>query len=282
MEIYNELLINGRPICTFEYLVYELLDLFNESENKVFNRRLSERSKYTWGHLFEDPNPEEDVEEVAYTFEADASKLLKCLAIKGFTIEKSKLKYESAREEKIIKLKERLSEFEKNPYNLNPAELKESLDSIKEEIALITKSKFTLMMSNLQREISKVKRNVDFDLRESPVFELIDIDSHKSVFDFDEDGDGFYSFLVIIFTASIDLPIQLDYTEAQGSGWFDDKSILETIAENRQKILILTEGSTDSKLLALTFKLLFPEYLDYYSFFFFFYLSFLNLNKIKI
>ena len=65
MEIYNELLINGRPICTFEYLVYELLDLFNESENKVFNRRLSERSKYTWGHLFEDPNPEEDVEEVA-------------------------------------------------------------------------------------------------------------------------------------------------------------------------------------------------------------------------
>lgn len=266
MEIYNELLINGRPICTFEYLVDELLDLFNEQDNKIFKRRLSERSKYTWGHLFEEPYKEEDREEVAYTFEAEATKLLKCLSIKGFTIEKSKKAYESARKKKIIELNEKLVEFAQNPYNLNPVQLKESLDSIKKEVTTVTRNEYTILMKNLKKEIEKIRKGIDFDLRESPYFELIDIDSHKSVFDFDEDGDGFYSFLVIIFTASIGLPIQLDYTEAQGSGWFDDKSILETIAENRQKILILTEGSTDSKLLALTFELLFPEYLDYYSF----------------
>lgn len=200
---------------------------------------------------------EEGEEHVRYSYQTTVGKAKQCLDVIGYTIVESKKCFERYKGEVEF-------EFE---YNF-------------EDNAQEKDNEFTFeAWSDAVLEVSKhlIDNGIDYDGLKK-IIEQIDKDKefHKYLvansvswdselyFGMPYEMDAWNVIRIIMENLSDETKITLDYTDLVDGGWYDPEQEIETFYG--QRIIVMTEGKTDSKVISKSMEILYPHL---YHFFYF-------------
>ena len=229
MGSYSNLYINGYPIFTAKNTCYDdiIETIFLPSDYKEYERPINQRNKITWGDAYEN----EERYEIIKSFSSTSKICKERLELFGITYEKSKRDFEIA----LAKIKEYevYSFAENNQVNYNIY-----LEAIKK----IVNSK------------EKVYHEYSYDN-----FELY-LNEHELFIEEQSIILGLWSIFSIL---PIEAKIEYDLTDIINGGWIDENphELIQT-----EKIIVLTEGKTDTEFLKTGLQLFFPHLEGYYHF----------------
>jgi len=233
------------------------MTIFRESDKRVYSRKVSERNQYYWGHLEKD-----DETEIAYQYANIVRNIKQRLEIMGFTLNRVKNEFDLLKKQKIEGLHSNLEEAIKD------------LEAIwEEELRLLESSSFDDFLSSFKEIIDrKLFLSSRLSDNEKPLIRYII--GNEGAFYHNFPCYDFRSFLRAVLEVSPEesLVVQ-DITELVNAGYYDpDDEVCELAIEEllgdpiSEKIIILTEGSTDKNVLEKSLKLLYPHLVGYYSF----------------
>lgn len=259
MGSYTDLTINGYPVIESKsYVIPEMMTIFQESDKKIFPRKLSERNELVWGSVDSD----EYYDEIGVTYSCEAWKVTDRLNVMGFTLTRVKQEFEEVR----------LSEIEKYTVWGESSEG----NWWEKELELFEELTFEKYFKAIKAIISKRIRLYEVDERDPNIDPII-----KKMSDSNGDYDiGFLCLdlrsLVRIFCEFVpknSLVVQ-DITEVVYAGYYEkeDNVRSDTIYEltagyiQNSPTIILTEGSTDIEILKNSLSVLYPHLKDYYTF----------------
>lgn len=231
MGAISEFYISDYPVYTASKNYYQKVVnlIFLSSDFQVFERPLSERNQLIWGDSYKD---EHEIEEVK-AFCSTAKICKERLELFGASYEKAKTDFEN-----IIEL------------------MKE------DEIYEFTSSEEITYESYLE----KIKEIINSKIKTSS----FDLNSSKSFKDYLQE----YEFLIedqsialalwsILHVVEPEAKVEYDLTDIIESGWTIDcpSKLVET-----EKIIVLTEGKTDTEFLKVCLNKFFPHLEGYYHF----------------
>lgn len=258
MGTYCELYVADYPIYSTKSQVDPvIMTIFRESDKRVFDRKVSDRNPLTWGHI-EDEGEMETVYEYANT----VANIKQRLEIMGFSLVKVAREFEIGRENEVERLKAWGGE--------------ESGSLWSDELHLFEVVTFEDYLSAFRQILEKGLRPRPFDIppEESPLVRFIlDVDSDDFYYRF-PCGDIRYFLRAFLEVCPDDALVIQDITDLVHGGYYDpEDAVCEiSIAELthdypvNEKIIILTEGSTDKVVLERSLELLYPHLYEYYSF----------------
>ena len=228
MGSYSELYISDYPICTAKNSYYEEIVnlIFLATDYREFERPLNKRNLITWGDSYANEDENETVKSFCST-----SKICKQrLELFGATYEKAKSDFESA----LQKIKD------DEVYNFKSIE-NITFESYLADIKSIINSKKKTYDNNYYDNF------IDY-LQENELF--IEYQSIKL---------GLWSILSVVDAES---EVEYNLTDIINGGWVSKvKKAVKT-----EKIIVLTEGKTDTEFLKVCLKNFFPHLEGFYHF----------------
>lgn len=250
MGSYTELIIDEYPVHSLKSYVPDISCIFCESDKKIFNRKINERNRITWGNI-----DEEDLE-VAYEYQTTVQIAIDRLEIIGYSLSKTKLDFINSKNKLIKELTDFL-EFPDthlmNTFYTNKIELLQSSnfdDFIKAFIEIRTK------------KVPNYKTDSDYNLSNLAQY-LID-DGWFLNFPCSEFAFYYRAFLE---SCNKDALVIQDITEVVNAGYYTpEEEVISSLMEYQEKITILTEGTSDINIISKSIQVLYPHLFDYYNF----------------
>jgi hypothetical protein len=266
MGSYCELFVSKFPIATYKNAVDPLvLSIFQPEDLVVFDRKIGDPFKLLHGR-----DSESDERERAIQYISTAKKIKERLNVIGFTIKRVEEAFEYSKKESI----ELLSESLDHPFsNIN-----ESNDNeLNEEIELLKNSTLSDFL-NASKEIIENELGFPLDkeiqISKNPIVNYL-LQERYGLDKFPFDYDQRTLLRAILEITKPNESITYDITELVEAGYYEcePESVYNEVIDNitydheiGDKILILTEGSSDIEILKNSLELLYPHLSGYYSF----------------
>lgn len=257
MGTYCELYVADYPVFSSKSQASPIvMTLFRERDKKVYERKCVERNRIEWGHAGWDSNEVERVIE----YSTSVREVRDRLEIMGFTLPSATAEFESRKTEHLDYLRG----------------LNEDHDLWDEEIALLEGSTFSDFLE-AYREIVTSGIHPAYFPEKNP-------EASKLALHILKDHEDFYwgfpcrdirsFFRVLLEIVSESAPVTQDLTDLVSGGYYDEADdVCEISLEElkgdysvNSRIILLTEGPTDSEVLRSSIELLYPHLSDYYSF----------------
>jgi hypothetical protein len=270
MGTYCELYIADYPVYSTKGGVDPIvMTIFREGDKRVFERKVSERNRLAWGHLeLED----KDEVETVYEYSNTVANIRQRLEVMGFSLRRVRDEFYKGIEEEIETLKSRIE-------TLSDSRFRDSIEADwRAEQNLLENSKFEDWLysfkSIIERELEPQLFRNDLPRDEQPLIRYILGPT---------DGGPEYHFpcedLRYFLRAFVEVCpdnglVTQDITDLVHAGYYEpDDAVCEIALQQltedypvNEKIIILTEGSTDKVILEKSLRLLYPHLYDYFSF----------------
>lgn len=259
MGSYCQLYIAEYPVFSSKSYVYPaVMTMFRERDKSIYQRHFSERNQIEWGHV----TPDYDDFETAVEYRAKAKELRDRLDIIGFSLAKVRSEFNKMKAFKLEKLKE-WSEDDDNDLWAHTIKVLEQ-SSLEDYMAA-----YTEIMGSHTHPIHYLKEKVS----SSELIQYI----------LNDNGDFFWGFPCLDFRCFLRLLLEItpdnsdvvqDITDLVYAGYYEDSDEICHLALEEligdyvisSKIIVLTEGSTDTEFLSKSLNLLYPHLIDYYTF----------------
>jgi len=258
MSSYCQLYIADYPVFSSNSYAYApIMTLFRERDKRVFERRVSSRNPLEWSHI----ESSRDELEIAVEYRALLRHVIQRLDILGFTLPVVQREFQEIKTDEVEKLKE-WAEDDSGYWQ--------------EEIKILESSTFDDYVQAFRSILSSKVHTVHY-LKEFP-------DASPLIKYILKDHDDFYwgfpcadirAFIrTALEAAPNDADVIQDLTEVVQAGYYDADDTVSDMAYHElvgdypihSKIVVLTEGTTDTEILKPSFELLYPHLYDYYSF----------------
>lgn len=266
MGSYCHLEIGGHPLLwSKSYVDAVLMTLFDESDRLVSQRRVRDRNPAA-----DRIDPEDDEMETVYEYRLDAAAAKQRLDIMGFTIEQSRIAFDT-------RLREMLddSDAENDSFFYGPSWLEDDVER-RTFIANLSFERWgasigTFLASGcapIRAAVHENKPLVD------PLVQFIaDGEDEEFIFGFPRCDARLFIRAVLEYSDER-FPVVLDYSELVAGGYYQGNEDLANRARvsiqrefvSTAKTIVLTEGSTDAEFLAKSLEVLFPHLVSLYSF----------------
>jgi hypothetical protein len=262
MGTYTHFSVAGYPLIhSKSQVVAEAMTVFRENDKRVFSRRLCDRSALVWGDTFADDLEET---ETATVYACSTAAAVERLDIMGFTINRVRREFESGRQAILTMPRQWTSEDPNQRFFSDEVELLDSLS-------------FDAYLAALRRVLTE-----GLTARPSDDHEPRDLTAEVR-YVLNEVDDNLLEFFApdvrcLIRAACEVAPrpseVSQDITDLVDAGYYEatervcQKSINSLVLghlENSNR-LVLTEGSTDTRVLKASLQLLYPHLSGYYSF----------------
>jgi hypothetical protein len=262
MGTYTDFSIAGYPLINSKSAVVpETMTVFRESDKRVFTRRLGDRSPLVWGDAYAD---QADEVESATLYVCNTDAVVARLEVMGFTINRARRDFESGRQAELA-MYEELARGEPDQQ------------WFADDLKLLESVSFDAYLAALRQVLSEGLRPKPFhDNERSDLSEAV-----RYILDHNEDNlFGFFAsdirclIRVACEVAPRPSDVIQDITDLVDGGYYgpEEPVCQESIdsltlghLENSNRI-VLTEGSTDARVLSASLKLLYPHLFAYYSF----------------
>ena len=259
MGSYCDLYIADYPIFSSKsYVSPVVMTLFRETDKTVYDRKVIDRNPIEWGHI----EAEADEIETVVNYRAPIKHVRDRLNVLGFTLDRVRQDFNNARVAEAQKLREWSEEDDNHLWD--------------DDISVLESNSLEDYLGAFQTILSSGVHTVHFLERfpESP--QLI-----KYILNGNEEFHwGFPCldirsfFRAIVEIAPEDSFVVEDLTEVVNAGYYNKEdevcalALQELVSDYpiNSKIIIITEGSTDTQVLQPSLKLLYPHLFDYYSF----------------
>lgn len=262
MGSYTELYIADYPVySTKSYVDPVVMIIFQESDKNIYERKVSNRNKIVWGDL------EDNEIEMAVEYSASVENIKERLDVLGFSLSKAIDNFYNCISLKIDEIGEMLENASSN------SDLAKELLSERE----------MLQCSNLQDWLNAYKviferkitaKDIDKIESEHVILKYI-LSSSEHELDYKIPfTDIRFVLRLLTEVAPQDALVTQDITEVVSAGYYEEdtpvcefsvKQLTKDYPVN-EKIIILTEGSSDIYVLKKSLTLLYPHLSQYYSF----------------
>lgn len=262
MGTYTDFSVADYPLINSKSAVVpEAMTVFRESDKRVFSRKLGDRNQLVWGDVYAD---EADKVETATVYVCSTDSVIARLEVMGFTINRVRRDFESGRQGELAMYQEWATDKPDTPWLADKVKLIESLS-------------FDEYLGALRQVLLEGLRPKPFDDDEKPglsaaVRHILD-DNDDYLFGF------FASDIRCLIRAACEVApkpsvVIQDITDLINGGYYAPEepicqqsidSLMLGHIENSNRI-VLTEGSTDTKVLKASLRLLYPHLSAYYSF----------------
>ncbi len=261
MGSYAHLEVAGFPFFSMKSIVDStLMTLFDESDKRVFRRRLLERNRRAWCVDETDSD-----EETAYHYCLDAEHAKRRLDILGFTMARAKDAFE-------LGLQMRRRDVEEGGVIPDLFWLPDDL--LGDFLAQYSLAKWSAAIRELvnPRFVKPAERQ-DLE-RLDPVLRMVcETDSEYLFYGFPYCDSRLFIRAVLEVTGSGE-PVILDYSELAHNGYYPPDKALAASAKQSislefaatARIVVLTEGTTDAVFLKQALRILYPYLEPLYSF----------------
>lgn len=261
MGSYTDLSVGGYPILeTKSAVLPEAMTVFRETDRRVFTRRVSERNALVWGVR----NENNTEIETAIEYSCEVGHAIDRLNVMGFTLDCVQREFELGRQTTIAKFESWAEDDTDRDW------FADEWDFVKDLTFDSYLNGFrTLIAERLRPYPLKDHEEADVD----PVVTYILSDNEDYLFGFFAKDIRFLLRLACEIVPRDSRVIQ-DLTELVHAGYYaEDEPVCENVTralvsghpENAQRI-VLTEGSTDAKILKEALALLYPHLAGYYTF----------------
>jgi hypothetical protein len=259
MGSYCQLYISGYPVISSKsYVSPAVMTMFRESDKENFRRHFSSRNQVEWGHV----NPDEDDFEEAVEYKALTKHTKERLNVIGFSLSRVKNEFNEAKSAEVNKL----IEWSKDDNH----------DLWTRTIEVLNSNTFEDYLNAFKTIISSRIHPIHY-LEENPnASELIQ-------YILNDNGEFYWGFPCFDFRCFLrsllevvpdDSFVVQDITDLVYAGYYDAKDAVchlaleELIGDyaTSSKIIVLTEGITDTEILKGTLDLLYPHLSGYYTF----------------
>jgi hypothetical protein len=262
MGTYTDFSIAGYPLLSSKSAVIpEAMTVFSESDKQVFARRFGDRNPLVWGDVFAD---KADEIETATVYVCSTDKVISRLEVMGFTLTRARSEFEAERQSELAMYQEWAEGKPDSPWFADKVKIIEALS-------------FDGYLDGLRQVLSEGLKPELFGDNERPELSSVTryILSHNDDFLF-----GFFASdircLIRVACEVAPRPSEViqDITDlVDGEYYAPDEPVCEYSKDSlmfghleNSKRIVLTEGSTDTKVLSASLKLLYPHLFDYYSF----------------
>lgn len=269
MGTYSELYINDYPIFSEKGGVDPtVMTIFREEDKHVFFRRRSERNRLNWSHI----NFEDDDIETVYEYVNSIKHVRQRLDVMGFSIKNVKEEFLAENEQVIYDLTSIIGNLRASKYS---EEMRQSYQS---EIDLLRLSFFEDWLAAYKWIMTEGKQyyhNKDYVLANGTSLVKYILSSDQSELFEKFPCNDYRSFFRVIVEVCPDNGIVVqDITDLVAAGYYSpDEKVCELATSEltcdyskNEKIIILTEGSTDIEILGKSLQVLYPHLFGYYSF----------------
>lgn len=262
MGTYTDFSVAGYPLINSKSAVVpEAMTVFRESDKRIFSRKLGDRNPLVWGDVY--ANEANDVETATiYVCRTDA--VIARLEVMGFTINRARRDFESRRQAELAMYQEWAKNEPDPPW-------------FADEVKLIESLSFDAYLTALRQVLSEGLRPKPFDDDEKPGL------SAAVRYILDDNDDYLLGFFASDIRSLIRVACEIapkpseviqDITDLVDGDYYalEDPVCQQSIdsltlghLENANRI-VLTEGSTDTRVLKDSLRLLYPHLSSYYSF----------------
>lgn len=265
MSSYGHLEVGGYLLTQERNYVDPLLmTVFQDDEKASRTRLLSKHNPMMWGE-WEDER--EDEEETVFEYSTTVETAVQRLEIMGFTLRKACEEFEAG-----ISSSVELYQGEQEQLRSFPTEGANTLrDHTEAELRFYRGLTFDVwMQSTKQVIVGSLERRIPVGETQVPHIGLVSWYEDMAF----EDTDVRHYLRAVLELFGADELLILDYTELVHSGYYSEQDALRELAIKElsgvfaanQKVVILTEGSTDTLILSKTLGVLYPHLRDFYSF----------------
>jgi HEPN/Toprim N-terminal domain 1 len=257
MGSYCQLYIADYPVFSSKSQASPIvMTLFRKRDKRVYNRKCVERNQIAWGHADWDSNEVERA--VEYT--ASVPEVRDRLRVMGFTLSRAEAEFQSGKAEHLNLLRElnkRRHLWDEEIVLLERSMFYDFLDAFRE---VVTSGISPHNFSKWKPDASKLAMHILKDHEEFYWgFPCRDIRSF------------FRALLEVVPDSAL---VTQDLTDLVSGGYYDEADdVCEmSLAELKgdysvnSRIILLTEGPTDSEVLRASIELLYPHLSDYYTF----------------
>jgi HEPN/Toprim N-terminal domain 1 len=261
MGTYCELYVANYPVFSSKSQVEPLvMTMFRETDKRAFDRKCIERNQIGWGHADWDP---EEVERVV-EYSATVAHLKDRLRIMGFTLSHAEADFVSCRDARVAELREMAADTEMNG------------DWWGEEIQLLETSSFRDFLDAFSEILRSAVHWVHFVERTptaAPLARYVLTEAESFYWGFPcSDIRTFFRALVEIVPE--DAVVTQDITDLVSGEYYSatdpvcDMGLdqVKGTYPTNSKVIVLTEGTTDTEVLKASIDLLYPHLSGYYSF----------------
>ncbi len=257
MGTYCEIYIADYPVLSSKSQVSAIvMTMFRETDKRIFDRRCVERNQIEWGHANWGL---EEIEKVV-EYSATVGQVRDRLRVMGFTLAQARAEFTRAKQAHLAELQEMASDS----------------DIWDEEIKVLASSSFDDFLSAFSEILKSGVHPVHFVERTPTASKL----AHYLLRDREDFYWGFPCgdirsfFRALLEVVSEEKSVTQDITDLVSGGYYNESDAVCEVAQYELKgdysinsrIIVLTEGSTDSQVLQASLDLLYPHLAGYYSF----------------
>lgn len=249
-----------------------VMTMFGNDDRKVYVRKRSEANPLVWGEI------DDDEEETAYEYRSTAREIAERLDVMGFTLREA--------EEQFLNGAEYLAEMEVRWYEMLVSQRDATEDDATERPLGVVR--YVEFMRGLEfdawidavREVLESGPNMQGG-EESADRVLAYVQGEyglgsDNLFGFPNAEEVDLRIVVRALLEAVDseTEVVLDYTDLVGGGWYsEDDDVRELAMQDlrneyvvSEKLIVLTEGSTDAEVLKKTLEVRYPHLKDHVSF----------------
>jgi hypothetical protein len=259
MGSYCELYIFDYPVFSSKsYVLPVVMTLFQESDKFVYEQKVRDRNSIEWGHV----EAGEDEIETAIEYRALVKHVRQRLNVLGFTLNRIKNEFDQIRTVEVKKLREWAKDDDYHIWD--------------KDIAVLESNSFEDYLEALKIILNSGVHRISYLTRFPDASQLIRYILKEN----EEFPWGFFCndvrcfFRALLEISPDEALVVEDFTEVVNSGYYREEDNIFRMAVHEligdypinSKIIILTEGSTDTEVLQSSLKLLYPQLYDYFSF----------------
>lgn len=269
--------IAGYPVCEDTGNVHPLImTIFQDSERHTKRRKRSDRNPIVRDDWTNWLKVAENEEETAFQYSTLTTHAIQRLDIMGFTLERARKEFEAGIASSVELVAKTDPSMEFWRFESSEQEYRPPSFYREERIRLYRNFSFDRWLQAIKEIISRrLKSRWSIVPKDEPfIYEMLSSNRPEiESFEF-QYSDIRYFLRAVLEVCDDDAPVVLDYTELVGEGYYeaDDelrKLALEELSQDfvvNQKIIVLTEGSSDTRILEQTLSVLYPQLVDYFSF----------------
>lgn len=244
------------------------MTLFDESHKLVHKRRVGDRNEHAWGKL------DDNEEETAYEYRLAGDHARMRLDILGFDEARVRQTFEQRIADYIRRLESEDGYVAGLPIDGEVGDRQASAEFLR---SYAFASWYDTIKKYIEPSFSRPWRDYTALKKLDPVMQLVCEQDHEPSEDFfyGYPSHDFRLFVrAVLMACGSEDPLILDYTELVLAGYYDGteqladagKRLSSSELDATGKIIVLTEGKSDSRFLSRTMELLYPEAAPLYSF----------------
>jgi hypothetical protein len=250
MGTYYHLYFADYPVYSLKSDVEPIvMTIFRETDKRIYKRKVSERNPHTWGHI-----EDEGKVETAYEYSNTVANVKQRLEIMGFSLERARKEFTELVAEEF----ENVNAHRANlgwPFN----EADEGTD-------------FEAWLQAFKNIFEKKLEWDSITNDEHPLVQHILKEGGPEDCYLYKDLRSFFRTFIEVCPAESE--VTLDITDSVENGYYTPEyalcnAALAQLASDYagiEKVIVLTEGSTDKVVLEKSLRILYPHLYDYYSF----------------